>query len=262
MIENNNNEKPKMMRAVLTVKEKTFLTPNYIRIILEGNDMAVFADARIGDNNKIIIPESKTLSENSSEEIRPLIRTYTMRDLDLEKGLMTIDFVSHGDTGPASKWAGSAKKGDELTVMMKVKIKPLFIPSDWYLLIGDHTALPVISVILESLPADAKGKAVLEVYSEDDILELKKPENIDLIWNFNNEPGKSSQLAASFDTNDFPFGSKFIFAAAEYKTAGEIQDKLRNHPDLLRSQWQTYSYWKYGQAEDASAESRREQKNS
>ncbi|MEN2399078.1 siderophore-interacting protein [Flavobacterium sp. MC2016-06] len=265
MSENNNNEKPVVMQAVLKVKTKTFLTPNYIRIILEGDDMAIFANARVGDNNKIIIPPNKeqefTLADftNRADGKRPLMRTYTMRDLDLEKGLMTIDFVAHGDTGPASKWANNAKAGDQLVVFMKVKTKPLFIPSDWYLLIGDHTALPVISVILESLPADAQGKAIIEVFSEADILKLKKPENIDLIWNFNTKPGEKSELADSFETTDFPSGSKFIYAAAEYQTAEKIQQKLRNDENLSRNQWQTYSYWKYGQAEDASSDVRREQ---
>lgn len=266
MLENKNTERPQLMRAVLTVKKKTYLTPHYIRILLGGEDIAVFADARIGDNNKIMVPKDKNQPfvlpdpSNPGDGNRGLMRTYTMRDLDLEKGLMTIDFVAHGDTGPASKWANSATEGDELMVFMKVKTKPLFIASDWYFLVGDHTALPVISVILEALPSDAKGKAIIEVFNEDDTLPLRKPENVELIWNFNSKPGQNSELANSFETEEFPSGSKFIFAAAEYQTAGKIQEKLRNDPNLDRNQWQTFSYWKYGQAEDASADSRREQK--
>lgn len=265
MLENKNNEKPKMMQAVLKVKTKTFLTPNYIRIILEGEDMAVFSDARVGDNNKILVPQNKEQAIILPEpgirnaENQGLTRTYTVRDLDITQNLMTVDFVSHGDSGPASKWAGNAQSGDELGVFMKVKTKPLFVVSDWYLLIGDHTALPVISVILESLPSDAKGKAIIEVFSSEDVLDLKKPEKVEIVWKFNSHPGKTSELASSFKTEDFPSGSKFIFAAAEYQVAGAIQEKLRNNNDLPRNQWQTYSYWKYGQAEDASSEARRGQ---
>jgi len=101
------------MRAILTVKQKTFLTPHYIRVILEGAALETFAAARVGDNNKIIVPQQgvplmlpddfRSLAQEQAQ--RPIIRTYTMRNLDLEKGEMTIDFVAHGEEGPASRWA-------------------------------------------------------------------------------------------------------------------------------------------------------------
>lgn len=264
MLENNKSGRPKIMQAVLTVKEKIYLTPHYIHIVLEGNDVSLFAAARIGDNNKIIIPQNDipiTLPDfgqvrggGKGEGIRPLIRTYTMRSLDLEKKLMTIDFVAHGENGPASKWAIHAEPGDKLGVLMKVKEKALFLPADWYLLAGDHTALPVISVMLESLPYNAKGKAIVEVYSSDDVLELKKPENLELIWKFNKQPGEISTLTEYFRNLNLPnIRSKFIFAAAESVAINEIQQILRNTADLQREEWQAYSYWKYGQSEDASS---------
>lgn len=264
MMENNKSERPKFMRAILTVKEKIYLTPHYIRVILQGEDISLFAAARVGDNNKIIIPQENSplilpdFAQGSSggkgEGTRPLMRTYTMRSLDLEKNLMAIDFVGHGENGPASKWATHAEPGDKLGVLMKVKEKALFLPADWYLLAGDHTALPVISVILESLPYDAKGKAILEVYSSDDMLELKKPENVEVIWKFNSQPGKISTLTEYFRNMSLPYaGKKFIFAAAESVAINEIQQILRNTAGLQREEWQAYSYWKYGQSEGASS---------
>jgi len=80
------------MRAILTVKQKTFLTPHYIRVILEGAALETFAAARVGDNNKIIVPQEgiplmlpdnpRSLTQEQAQ--RPIIRTYTMRNLDLE----------------------------------------------------------------------------------------------------------------------------------------------------------------------------------
>lgn len=251
-------EKPQLMRAVLSVKEKRFLTPHYIRIVLQG-EVKRFAAARIGDNNKIIVPADKhtqvVLSmpgPGSSEDASSFVRTYTMRNIDLEKELMTIDFVAHGEGSPASRWAINAEAGDQLGVLMKVKVKPLFLPAAWYVLAGDHTALPVISVILESLPERARGVAVLEVYSPDDVLELKKPEGIEIIWKFNDRPGKASTLVPYFEALSLPVAEDvFVFAAAEYHAVSEIQQVLREVPGLPRQQWQAYSYWKYGQAEDA-----------
>lgn len=41
MLENNESEQSNLIQALLTVKEKIYLTPYYIRIILEGNDVSL-----------------------------------------------------------------------------------------------------------------------------------------------------------------------------------------------------------------------------
>lgn len=248
-MENNKKEGNGFMRAILTVKEKIYLTPHYIRIILEGDDVSIFSQARIGDNNKIIVPQNNMPIDLLYFE-RSALRTYTLRSLDLEKKLMTIDFVGHGENGLASKWATHARPGDELGVLMKVRNKALFLPAEWYLLAGDHTALPVISVILESLPDHSRGKVILEVYSAEDVMDLKKPEGVEIIWKFNNQPGKASALPAYFKPLILSnTKSRFIFAAAESVAISEIQEILRDHSGLQREEWQAYSYWKYGQTE-------------
>ncbi|SFU76085.1 NADPH-dependent ferric siderophore reductase, contains FAD-binding and SIP domains [Pustulibacterium marinum] len=256
-------EKPQMMKAVLTVKEKIYLTPHYIRVILEGEDLSIYEAANVGDNNKIVIPKDK-LQKIQLPDGPPkgasdfYIRTYTMRYLDVNKNEMAIDFVMHGETGPASSWAIHAEKGDELGVLMKAKRKPIVQPADWYLLIGDHTALPVISTILENLPATTKGKVLLEVHSSEDVILLQKPAGVEIKWIFNSNPGETAPLLEAFQTEEIPdMESKFVYAAAEYHTIKEIQESLRSNPKLERKDWYAFSYWKYGIAEDASAMERR-----
>ncbi|GLB48759.1 siderophore-interacting protein [Neptunitalea lumnitzerae] len=260
--------KPQLMKAVLTVKEKQVLTPHYIRIILEGEDLGIYAQANEGDNNKILIPLDKsaklTLPDGPVKggDAKLAMRTYTMRSLDLEKGEMAIDFVMHGETGPASTWAIHAEKGDELGVLMKVKTKPLFQSAAYYFIMGDHTALPVISVMLEKLPKDASGDVLIEVYSEDDVLDLVKPANVNVKWVCNNAPGDTSMLLPEFKRYDITKETdKFVFAAAEFNVIKEIQEVLRADDTLERKNWYAFSYWKHGVAEDASANDRRGLRN-
>lgn len=265
---NNNGprQRPQLMQAILHVQEKILLTPHYIRIILTGKDVGLFAAAGVGDNNKIIVPLDKHRPIELPEFGRgrglsagpnAVVRTYTLRNLDLEKGSMTIDFVSHGDTGPASAWAIHAEPGDSLGVLMKVKDKALFQPADWYFLAGDHTALPVISAILERIPKHARGKALIKVSGPEDILSLEKPEGIELQWIFGSQPADGSPLVEAFQQLELPADrSKFIFIAAEHRATSEIQEMLRRRNDLQRHEWQAYSYWKQGQTEDHSAEER------
>lgn len=254
-----------MMQSVLKVYEKLYLTPHYIRVVLEG-DMSIYSKARIGDNNKILIPKNgtKTVEINNKSQFdkeisKPVMRTYTLRAIDYQRNLMTIDFVAHGENGPASTWAINAEKGDELGVFMKTKSKPLFINSENYLIVGDHTALPVISIILEQLPKDSHGSAIIEVYGPEDVLDINKPQNVNILWVFNNTPGEKSNLINAVKNNDtLNNKNTFVFAAAEQNAVKEIQKYLREETQLERQQWQVLSYWKFGQSEDSSSQERRE----
>lgn len=253
-----------MMKGVLKLKEKRYVTPHYLRVVLEGEELENFKDARVGDNNKLAIPKDKNVPLSLEESANPnyTIRTYTLKGLDLEKGEMTIDFVTHGDVGVASLWAINAEKGDEIGVFMKAKTKPFYQLADWYCFVGDHPALPVISTILELLPEDAVGSVILEVYGHEDVIELQKPKNIEITWLFNSTPGQNSTLVEKFSDFDLNAHKKpFIFVAAEYNSVKAIQKILRNIENLERKQWYAYSYWKYGQAEDKSKFQRKELKS-
>ena len=246
------------MQGTLTVKSKEYLTPHYIRIILNGEDLSNFEKAQVGDNNKIAIPDKGMSIATTSGKPEGIVRTYTLRALDMESQEMAIDFVAHGEEGPASEWAINAQTGDELRVFMKQKNKQLFKSADWTCLVGDHTALPVISVILEQLPEDAKGLAILEVYSEEGILELERPAGIDIKWIFNQKPGEVLMLPTVFEEVAIPeTRSRFIFSAAEYQSVKQIQEIIRSKPFIRREEWQSFSYWKYGQTESESGKKRR-----
>ena len=260
--------KPELMRGVLTIKSKTFLSPHYISVVLEGEDLNNFKNAEVGDNNKLLIPAKgvKTVvfpahgaaGSTQNEAAAAVMRTYTLRNLNLEKQEMTIEFVAHGEDGPASAWAISAEIGDQLGVMMKKKDKKIFQRADWYLFAGDHTALPVISVLLESMQDEAIGEVLIEVQGPEDVMELKHPAGVNVVWLFNQTPGQGSCLPEVFRWAKLPSqGTKFLFAAAESQAIIEIQHFLRAQPALSRNEWKAYSYWKLGQSESQSAEARR-----
>ncbi|AWM12748.1 NADPH-dependent ferric siderophore reductase [Flavobacterium sediminis] len=257
-------EMPAIMSGVLTLKEKKYVTPHYIRIVLTGDEIANFKDAKVGDNNKIAIPKSKDVVLNSGslqqrESVKEnfYIRTYTLRALDWEQGEMVVDFVAHGDEGPASSWAIHAEVGDKLGVMMKVKNKALFPEeANRYFLFGDHTAVPVVSVMLEKLPVEAKGEVFLEVFDESDILDLEAPKGIKVNWLLNSKPGQQSSLFTKLSQLNLA-AKDFVFAACEHGFANQMQSHLREQEILERKDWQVYAYWKYGVSEDASSVDRK-----
>ena len=117
------------------------------------------------------------------EDARPLLRTYTVsvqRDDE-------IDVILPRAEGPASTWARNTKAGDQMLIGGPGP-KPINNDADWFLLVGDMTALPAITVNLAQSPADARGFAVLEVTTEADQQTLKKPDNVEIQWVVNPHP--------------------------------------------------------------------------
>lgn len=270
MKEKPNISKNPFIRAVFTVVRKTYITPHYLRIFLIGDSVSEIADTTVGINNKIIIPpagtkhftmpvmnpETKTLEYTDSNAI-PVIRTYTHRGIDLDKNEIWIDFVIHGEEGPASAWAMHSKPGDSLGVMMKRGKRELYAPAENYMLAGDATAIPVIGVILEDLPATAKGTAILEVYDENEIMEIPTKADIRIIWTYNSNPQKGSEIATVLKAQPLPATARFAYIAAEFSTVKEIRNYLRKEQGWSREELYAYSYWKSGVAEDRSAGDRR-----
>jgi len=261
-----------IVQEVLTLKSKQYLSPHYIRAVLTGN-VATFKGVTLGDNNKIFIPPPGTSkvhlksfdSEKGEwvlppEELRPIIRTYTTRALDLERGELTIDFVDHGPHGPASNWAIGAEPGSELGVAMKLNKKELFPMVDHYVLVGDATAIPVLGVILEGLPASAKGQCIIEVQDPEDRQDLRTPADIGFTWLYNPDPGRDSKLPEALKEVPLAGESRFAFVACEYGSVKEIRQYLRKERQWTSGELYAFSYWKKGVAEDKSAQDRREER--
>jgi len=233
------------------MKDKKFLTPHLIRTVFEIDDhqAELLAYVRSGSNNKIFIP-------HSAEEHDVSVRTYTNRKIDLESRELTVDFVSHGDNGPASAWALQAVPGDTLEIGMKQSTRPLVPEADFYLLVGDATALPVICAIAEQLPSYVTAKIILEVHGKEDELIVCSAADISVEWLHNPQPEKGSHLAEQARKTEFPQGilKEYVYIAAEYTTVHELRHYFRT-----TLQWDPHglyacSYWRAGQSEDEHSE--------
>lgn len=263
------------IRAVLEVSRKEYITPHLIRVYLTGDMVYRFDNTTVGINNKIVVPpkglneihfpemdpETRTWKP-MDESVRPSIRTYTHRGIDLEKNEIWVDFVAHGDEGPASAWAIDCKKGDVLGVMMHDRKAELYPEADEYTLVGDATAIPVISAILEDLPSTAKGHCVLEVHGPEDELNIDTKADIQMHWVHNPHPEKGSNLADKVKSLPVPEGNKFAYVACEFDTVKQLRHYFRKELNWSNKELYAYSYWKSGVAEDRSTQDRRQEKSS
>ncbi|OJU76949.1 MAG: NADPH-dependent ferric siderophore reductase [Bacteroidetes bacterium 47-18] len=263
----------KTIQAELSVSRKEYITPHYIRIYLTGEKVPLFENTTVGVNNKILIPPKgvdkiyfpefdyeKMQWKPMPEEIRPAVRTYTHRGIDVSKNEIWIDFVAHGDEGPASAWAIAAKEGDVLGVLMKDGKTGLYAKAENYFLVADSTGIPVVAAILEDLPETARGTCIIEVHGKEDEQDLFTRANIDLIWLHNSHPQNGSGLAATVKQQTLPETSRSGYVAAEFSSVKEIRQYLRKEKGWKQEELYAYSYWKAGVAEDQSTAERHQEK--
>ncbi|QDZ13759.1 siderophore-interacting protein [Humibacter ginsenosidimutans] len=184
-------EQPTMRFFRATVTGIRDLTPSFRRFTFGGDDLADYGDPGFDQRVKVVFP-TDTVGIDAMprgddwypawrelpEDARPPFRTYTTRAVRHERAEVDIDMVSHDVSGPASAWIARAEVGDEVLIFAPttahsgVSLGVDFVPpanTTNHLLAGDETAAPAIAVILEQLPADARGVVVLEVPHADDV---------------------------------------------------------------------------------------------
>lgn len=260
----------------LSVSQTRALTPNMQRITLQGDDLSAFPQGHEGGYIKLVFPmpnENQLPTAEAVEAGAPVqLRTYTVRRFDVAAKTITIDLVLHGkgkhesngndegeqehghrheNSGPASNWASTAKVGDSILMYGPGKVKRVHANADWYLLAGDMTALPAISCNLETMAADARGFAVIEVQSEQDKQVLTKPKNIEVIWVINPQPEKeNSLLSDAIKALPWSEGKPSIWAACEFSNMRRLRAYFKKEKQVARDELYVSSYWKIGQSED------------
>jgi NADPH-dependent ferric siderophore reductase len=152
-----------------------------------------------------------------------------------------IDIVTHGDSGPGSRWALSAVAGDTAG-LFGAYAEYDTDPRHRQLIAGDHTALPAIAAILERLPAEARATALVEV-GPDDRIELAHPSNAELTWvDACGQPGLA--LTAAIHALPAEPGYDYAWVAAERQPVAAIRRHLVKERGMAPEQIMFMGYWR------------------
>ncbi|MHC6219608.1 siderophore-interacting protein [Arthrobacter sp. MMS24-S77] len=254
------NTRPQVNLAVLRTEQ---LSPHMVRIIAGGPGFAGYANNDFVDRYvKIVFPQPGVdyelpldlwaIRETMPREQWPYTRTYTIRWVDEAAQELAIDFVVHGDEGLAGPWALAARPGDTLVFTGPGGAYNPAPDADWYLFAGDDAALPAIAASIESLPAEARGLAFLEVDSDADILDIAAPDGIELRWLFRSgvPAGSSSILLEALGEAEWLPGRVDVFAHGERGYMKGLRDIFFKQRGLERSQVSLSGYWAQGRVED------------
>lgn len=251
-------------QTILTVDSVETLSPHMIRVIAGGPGFDSFTNNEYTDRyvKLFFAPHGSTLvAPYDLAEIRstlpqdewPIVRTYTVRWVDEAAQRLAIDFVVHGDEGIAGPWAASAQPGDRLVLAGPGGGYAPDREADWYLFVGDESALPAISAALEHLDADAKGLAIIEVSETSGIQSVTAPEGVRVHWIITGD----TTLAEALDAEEWPAGRVQAFAHGEREAMKELR-RVFAEREVDRAQLSLSGYWARGRTEDRFQAEKRE----
>jgi NADPH-dependent ferric siderophore reductase len=243
----------------LTVKSTHYLSPNLIRVTFAGPELQGFPEGHEGANCKLLLPrdgesreafEAHYAPDGPSERVHP-VRTYTVRSFRRDTLELDIDFVAHGDEGPATRWAQRAAEGDFLGFLGPSQPKITEFHADWYLLAADLSAMPVVEATLEAMPREASGLVLFEVPSEADKREIAAPEGVEIRWLVQDNPQLPSTAQVDLVKSlEWPAGTIQTCIAGESSVIRALRDHLHNERKVPKADTYISGYWKIGLVED------------
>ncbi|GAA2264643.1 siderophore-interacting protein [Kitasatospora cystarginea] len=276
--------------SFLTVAAVRRLSPHMVRITFTGKalgDLARWPDQQL----KLIfprpgqsVPRLPVPGKGSDamrwyqaylaipENERPWLRSYTVRAHHPDRSAIDIDFVLHGDPhlesyeqpgrapdgrgdglGPATRWALAAQPGDVIGRYGPSAdyARPLGA-ADWYLLVGDQTALPAIATLLESLPEGARALAWIEVGEAADEQRIDSRAEVSLHWLHRDGtlPGRGGALLEAVRGAEFPAGSAFAWLAGESSEVRALRRHLVHDRGLGKQSIEFTGYWRLKLSQD------------
>ncbi|WP_436493710.1 siderophore-interacting protein [Actinokineospora sp. HUAS TT18] len=245
------------------------VSPTFVRVTIGGPELAHFVPRGFDQWFRLFLPrdgqsELRLPTRASvlwyaqyllmAKETRPLARNYTVREYrpaaDGGDPEIDIHFACHGDAGPASAWASSAKVGTKVGLLDEgPHYNP---PSDqrWHLLAGDESALPALLGILRSLPADQRVEAFIEVPDAEDIQPVDAPDGAKIHWlvRHDHDARPGSVVEAAVREAALPTEPCYAFVAGESQLATGLRRHLVNDRNMAKSDVTFTGYWRLGRA--------------
>jgi NADPH-dependent ferric siderophore reductase len=240
---------------VLRIVERT---PQMRRITLGGADLAGFPAGSEGAHIKLLFPplagEAPVLPMLGERgpvwpegAVRPVVRTYSVARIDAQAQELDVDIVLHGDEGPASRWASTARVGDSLGLAGPGGPELFRAEADRHLLIGDPSSYALLCAVIAKLPGHARIDALLEVPDADEVQPLPQHPGLTARWiSREGAPaGPSLRLLEAVRGLPWPTSDRVSATlAGESAQVVAIRDFLLRERAVAKSMMYAVPYWK------------------
>ena len=225
-----------------------------MRLTLTGHELEGFDIGLPASSARVLVPRSPgevVLPVWNGNEFlyddgtRPAIRTVTPLRFDATTRELDVEVVLHGH-GPLSAWAGAARPGDRAAVAGTGRGYDIDPTVAAFVIAGDESALPAITLLLDALPAAADVRVILELTADDGRVDLPARHGTTVQWcplAAGARPGDAlvaAVMAAAIDPD------VHVWAAGEAAAVHRIRRHLFEERGLPRAHAVIRGYWKYG----------------
>lgn len=219
------------------VKRVRQITPHMVRVTFTGPELATFGWNGAAAHIKVIF----------ATEPQRLMRTYTPRRFDRDARELDVEFVIHGE-GPASAWASQAQVGQKLMIGGPGRNYVIDEGADWFLLVGDDSALPAIATILAELPGSKSVIVLAEIIDRAEEQVLESRAKLDFRWLHRglDATRAGTLLEDAVRRQQLPPGEGRIYVACEAGAMRRMRRHLLVERNLDRAKVVTRGYWKLG----------------
>ncbi|MGW7721963.1 siderophore-interacting protein [Streptomyces canus] len=250
------------------------LGPSLVRVSFTGEDLRYFfSDGRDQSLSLFLPAEGRTEPgvpvelgdgwwqawRELPDDVRAVMRSYTLRSLRRDPDEIDIDFVLHEPAGPASRWAARAAAGDQVQLLgpavadnRAIRFRPPQ-DTDLVLLWGDETALPAVSATLEALPAGQRARVWLEVRDAGDIQDLATEADAEITWLVTEETGAECSpmaLGALRNARLQDAERPYVWIAGESGCVKELRRHFVRERGIDRRRVTFVGYWRQGMTEE------------
>ena len=246
-----------MSRYVVTVVRTLRLSPHMVRVTLGSEDLRGFRDDGPDQRFKLMLPLPGQTApilpdpddwyaswQQMPEDVRPVLRTYTVRQARPSEAELDVDFVLHEPAGPACRWAAAAACGDTVGIQGAWAEYEALAGATHQLIVGDHTALPAIAAIGEQLTPDAQADVVVEVPDPADVLPLTVPPGVRVNWVVTHPDGPGRALAEAVEALPPSSHWDYAWVAADKDSVARLRRHLIDARGLVPSQIMFMGYWR------------------
>ncbi|MFB9462077.1 siderophore-interacting protein [Streptomyces cinereospinus] len=257
------------------------LGPSLVRITFAGPDLGAFHSLGRDQSLSLFLPHPGQPEpvvpvelgdgwwqgwRELPDDVRAVMRSYTLRSLRRDPDEIDIDFVLHGvepgaavPAGPASRWAARAAAGNRVLLLgpaiadnRAIRFRP---PQDTDLVVvwGDETALPAVSAVLESLPAGTRARVWLEVQDAGNIQDLATEADAEVTWLVRDPHGAGHSPAALDALRSAPLppaGHPYVWIAGESSRVKELRRHFVGECGVDRRRVTFVGYWRQGLTEE------------
>jgi NADPH-dependent ferric siderophore reductase len=225
----------------------THVTPHLRRLVLGGAGAAGWAGSGQPDEavllvfpeqgDQLVMPDEITEGDPHEHS-----RWYTVRGYDVERDKLTVDLAAH-PLGRSARWAASAAPGDPIGISSPSSWWDRPADATWQVLIGDLTALPLISRVLEEASEGLHTQAVVEVPEAADQQQLVAPAGAEVRW-VHTAQGQPSSLEDVARSVYLPPGPGYVYVAGEASAARGVRRHLRHERALSAQRYGVAGYWR------------------